>query len=137
MSGIGGQRWSFEGLYMKSSTSERPQPGDITVTPVRSGYLLGRVVPQRGPGPWWEYVGIEAEIEDAIAVARRLASRDMAKAWLFDGYERYDPLPLEESQPAPVPESPDTDAVYQKAIVRTRSVSAPPSVKASQRSRRR
>ena len=113
-------------------------PGDITVTPLRHGYLIGRVLPQRGPGPWWEYVGIETDVEGAIELARHLARRDNVRAWLFDGCDRYEQLPLDQPHPALEPEPrQDADADDQKAIIRTKRVSAPPSVNASQRSRRR
>ena len=117
---------------------EDRRPGDITVTPVRTGYLLGRVLPQRGPGPWWEYIGVELDFADAVAHAQRLAARDNVNAWFLEGEDRWRPLPLDDPAPAPAPgSSPEADAAYQNAMVRTRRVNAPPRVKASQRSRRR
>ena len=68
-------------------------PGDITVTRIPSGYLLGRAIEQIGPGPWWEYIAIVARRADALSHARTLAKRDGVKAWLHqsgDAYERID-----------------------------------------------
>ena len=28
-------------------------PGDLTITRIHTGYMLGRVSEQSGPGPWW------------------------------------------------------------------------------------
>jgi hypothetical protein len=127
----------FECFTMERPGPEDRRPGDITITPLRNGYLLGRVLPERGPGPWWEYVGIESDFEKALAHARHLARRDEVNAWLFDGHDRYRLLPADEPESEPLPESsPGGNAESQKAIVRTRRVNAPPSVKASHRSRR-
>ena len=40
-------------------------PGDITVTLVHSGFLIGRVMPQDGAGPWWEYIRTVADQDEA------------------------------------------------------------------------
>jgi hypothetical protein len=123
---------------MNDPTADTRRPGDITVTPLRHGYLLGRVLPQRGPGPWWEYVGIETDVESAMALARHLARLEEVRAWFYDGHDHYSPLPTEDSDAISGHESnPEIDALYQKVIVRTTKVRTPPSVKASQRSRRR
>ncbi len=56
-------------------------PGDITVTAVPNGFLIGRVLPQSGFGPWWEYIKIAATHESALHDALALASAADARAW--------------------------------------------------------
>jgi hypothetical protein len=65
-------------------------PGDITVTKIPSGYLIGRALEQLGKGPWWEYVRIMREYDDAVGYAQSLATHDGVRAWLHlqgDEYE--------------------------------------------------
>ena len=57
-------------------------PGDITVTKVHRGYLIGRALEQMGPGPWWEYVAVVAKQEDAYRLARTIANDAGVRAWL-------------------------------------------------------
>jgi hypothetical protein len=57
-------------------------PGDITVTLVHSGFLIGRAMPEDGPGPWWQYIQTVATQEEAFVIARELAARTGARAWL-------------------------------------------------------
>ena len=56
-------------------------PGDITVTEVHRGYLIGRALEQMGPGPWWEYVAVVAKLEDALRLAQTIASDAGVRAW--------------------------------------------------------
>jgi hypothetical protein len=70
-------------------------PGDITVTKIHTGYLLGRALEQQGPGPWWTYVATASTRESAIQLAKDLAARSGGKAWLHDSGDDYDPLPDE------------------------------------------
>ena len=82
-----------------SSTTDSPQPGkcclpgDITVTRVHTGYLLGRALKPLGPGagPWWEFIATVATFDDAIHHATTLARQEDACAWLHirdDEYRR-------------------------------------------------
>jgi hypothetical protein len=52
----------------------RCTPGDITLMPVRGGFLIGRVLPEKGPGPWWEFIKMVPDRADAIEQAGRLLS---------------------------------------------------------------
>jgi len=69
------------------------RPGDITVTKVPSGYLIGRARPELGPGPWWEYVAIASSFTEAATKAHALAKAKDAKAWFHTGGDEYEPLP--------------------------------------------
>ena len=70
-------------------------PGDITVTKVPSGYLIGRSLPELGPGPWWEYVAIVSTFTEAATRAHALAKESQTKAWLHQTGDDYEPLPSE------------------------------------------
>jgi hypothetical protein len=72
-------------------------PGDITVARVYSGWLIGRAMPPIGPGPWWEYIGLAAALEQAVQQARGLAKLAGVRAWFHEGGERYKPIPLDDS----------------------------------------
>jgi hypothetical protein len=67
--------------------------GDITVTKIPTGYLIGRALVQNGPGPWWEYVTIFSTYEDALRQARAMAHATGRNAWLHKGGDDYEPLP--------------------------------------------
>ena len=69
------------------------QPGDITVTRIHTGYLIGRALPEQGPGPWWQYVAVLEHYEDAEVVARQMSARAGTKAWLHREGDIYEPLP--------------------------------------------
>jgi hypothetical protein len=64
-------------------------PGDITITPIPRGYMIGRALEQIGPGPWWEYIRIVKDLEVALTEARALASAAMVRAWMHEGGETY------------------------------------------------
>jgi hypothetical protein len=68
------------------------RPGDITVTPVPSGFMIGRAMPQIGPGPWWQYVKVVAEYDDAMQLATQLAREDNARAWFHLQNDEYDEI---------------------------------------------
>jgi hypothetical protein len=57
--------------------------GDITVTPVPSGFMIGRSMPQNGPGPWWQYIRVMSDYDAAVTFARDIAREDRAQAWLY------------------------------------------------------
>ena len=68
-------------------------PGDITVTKVHTGYLLGRALPELGPGPWWEFIAIVSTFTEAATKATALAEAHNASAWVHTGGDNYDRLP--------------------------------------------
>jgi hypothetical protein len=69
-------------------------PGDITVTKIPTGYLLGRALEPRGTGhgPWWEYISIVASYDDALHQARTLARMYDVRAWLHKSGDEYERL---------------------------------------------
>ncbi len=67
-------------------------PGDITVSKVYSGFLIGRAIERKGPGPWWEYIATVASFRQASLRAHKLAKADGVRAWLHVGWETYEPL---------------------------------------------
>jgi hypothetical protein len=75
-----------------SKQSRCCQDGDITVTQVPSGYLVGRVLPKLGPGPWWEYVALISGFPEATGHAVALARASGARAWLYKGDNAYEAL---------------------------------------------
>jgi len=72
-------------------------PGDITVTPIYSGFMLGRALPERGPGPWWEYIKVVREFDAAVREARALAQAANMFAWFHEGGDVYKPIPFDDS----------------------------------------
>jgi len=75
---------------------EACQPGDITVTKVPRGFLIGRAIREVGPGPWWTYVGI---VEDRVTAVRRalaLAAACGVRAWFHETGYRFRRIMAEE-----------------------------------------
>ena len=70
-------------------------PGDITITQVFSGWMLGRALEQIGPGPWWSFIRIVADYDTAVRDAVALARESGVRAWLHTGGEEYEPIPLD------------------------------------------
>jgi hypothetical protein len=70
-------------------------PGDITVTAVHGGFLVGRVLSSRGPGPWWEYIRTRKSLREAVKDAVSLAKATNHVAWFQVGREDYEPIPLD------------------------------------------
>jgi hypothetical protein len=67
------------------------RPGDITVTPVPSGFMIGRALAETsGPGPWWEYIKLTTSYEEAVAMSRELAAETRTRAWFHLHGENYD-----------------------------------------------
>lgn len=64
------------------------------MTRIPNGYLLGRVVEQQGPGPWWTYVATVSTLDAAMAEARRLAAKAGVRAWLHQQHDQYEPIDL-------------------------------------------
>jgi hypothetical protein len=73
-------------------------PGDITVTKIPSGYLIGRALDPIGPGPWWSYVAIVSTFEDAQRRAWALAGASRVNVWLHKSGDDYEALPAPEGQ---------------------------------------
>lgn len=67
-------------------------PGDITVTKIPSGHLIGRALQQLGKGPWWEYVTIMTDYDDAVGYAQSLAAQNGVRAWLHVSGDEYEQL---------------------------------------------
>jgi len=57
--------------------------------------MVGRSLPDKRPGPWWEYVAIVSTFTEAATRAHALAKESQAKAWLHQAGDDYEPLPLE------------------------------------------
>lgn len=75
------------------------QPHDITVMPSPSGYLVGRILPPKPHGPWWEYLETIPDLAAALARARELAREHQARAWFYQGTYR---------QIAPIEDAPES-----------------------------
>ena len=67
-------------------------PGDITITKIPTGYLIGGAAERKGPGPWWHYVAIVSTFEEAARHARTLTNLGGVKAWIHEGGDDYAPL---------------------------------------------
>ena len=72
-----------------------PRSGDLTVTPVHGGFLIGQIRSVGGPGPWWDLVAATASFGDALETARRRALAHHAHAWLQVGADDYRAIDLE------------------------------------------
>ena len=75
-----------------TNTNSCCEVGDITVTKIYTGYLIGRVIPQIGPGPWWEFIAIVRTFTDASHHAVTIARRDGVRAWLHKSGDDYELL---------------------------------------------
>ena len=71
-------------------------PGDITVTPIYSGFLVGRALPQQGAGPWWQYIKTFGELQEAVTHARQLAMAASVRGWFHEG-DTYIQIQLDDS----------------------------------------
>ena len=69
------------------------QPGDVTVTPVSDGFMLGRVIPeQQVGGPWWTLLRIVSGKGTAIAQAVAAAAAGNHRIWYSEDAGRYTSL---------------------------------------------
>lgn len=64
-------------------------PGDIVVTQIHSGFLIGRAMPEDGEGPWWQYIRTIADQDEALRVAIGLAAASNTRAWLHLEGDQY------------------------------------------------
>jgi hypothetical protein len=69
-------------------------PGDITVTPIPEGYIIGRALEQIGSGPWWQYIATTRDFQVAVNLAKELADSASVRAWMHDAADKYTPIPL-------------------------------------------
>src|SRR5579871_2342640 len=66
---------------MRPDAPDCCEPGDITISEIPDGFLIGRNLPKLGLGPWWEYVGIVRTRAEAIR--RALAeTRERGRVWM-------------------------------------------------------
>jgi hypothetical protein len=77
---------------VKTDNDSCCRPGDITVTPIPSGFMVGRALPEIGQGPWWQYIKVVGEYEDAMQLALQLADEDNARAWYHRQNDEYDEI---------------------------------------------
>lgn len=74
------------------SPTRRCVPGDLLVTEVHSGYLVGRIIPRVGLGPWWTFITVVNERDAAVEQARVMALTEGVRAWLQTRPNEYDLL---------------------------------------------
>jgi hypothetical protein len=74
-------------------------PGHITVTKIPTGFLIGRAMKRKGPGPWWEYIKTVTSFHQATIQAHKLANAAGVRAWLHVGGDQYEPLPKWKRRP--------------------------------------
>jgi len=74
--------------------------GDIIVSPIPGGYLVGRLRARTPPdeGMAWEYIRTEADLQAAIRFARQVAERASVGAWVCQGETEFLTIPLGTSQ---------------------------------------
>ena len=75
---------------MPSTTS-----GDIVVSPIPGGYLIGRVRTRTPPdeGLGWEFIRTEVDLQAAIKFARQVADRASVGAWVSHGDVEFRKIP--------------------------------------------
>ena len=83
---------------MPADHARHGDPGDIIVMAIPGGFMLGRVLPDLGPGPWWEYIKVASDQDAAMKEARSMADQANVHAWVNRHGHEYAPIP-------PVPES--------------------------------
>jgi hypothetical protein len=74
------------------------RPGDITLTPVHGGFLIGRVLPDKGPGPWWDLIKVVLNREAAIEDGRRLLVPGRTRMWFHEGGDLSRAVPIDFSE---------------------------------------
>jgi len=65
--------------------------GDIIVSAIPGGYLIGRLRARTPPddGLAWEYIRAETDLHAAIKFARQIAERAGVASWTCDGDEEF------------------------------------------------
>jgi hypothetical protein len=56
--------------------------------------MIGRALPEIGPGPWWTYIKIVSDRDDAVRQAKALAAEAGSRAWFHEEGDMYHPIPL-------------------------------------------
>jgi hypothetical protein len=69
------------------------RPGDLVISAVHGGFLIGQLLDERGPGPWWGYVATAGNLADAIELAQQRAELECSQSWLQSGHGDYVALP--------------------------------------------
>ena len=83
----------------RAQQEERCVPGDVTVTKIPAGFLIGRALEREGRGPWWEYIGTVVSFRQAVLRGHKLANKAGVHAWLHVSGTRYEPLPKWKPRP--------------------------------------
>ncbi len=65
-------------------------PGDIAVTPVPQGLMVGRAMAGSASGQSWECVKVLTYYEDAVELACELAARESTRAWFHKNHNEFD-----------------------------------------------
>jgi hypothetical protein len=84
-------------LHRTVAVSERVlhdccESGDILVMEVYSGFVIGRIIPKIGPGPWWNFVTVVGDRDAAVDQARAMARAEGFRAWFQHHPNEYEPL---------------------------------------------
>jgi hypothetical protein len=87
--------------WMSESRESCCLPGDITITQVFSGWMIGRALEQIGPGPWWAFIRIVPDYDTAVREAAVLARASGVRAWLHKGGEDYEPIAVDDGAGGP------------------------------------
>ena len=78
--------------FSQSNPDTCCEPGDVTLTNIPRGFLIGRAVARTGDGPGWEFIAIVKEERDAVHHAATLARVDGTRAWRHLRGDEYEPL---------------------------------------------
>ena len=81
---------------MSKAKDDSCVPGDITISQVQRGWMLGRVLPMENSGPWWEYLDVVAELPEAVKRGKVLARTAAVRLWVHTGRGHYDPVALDD-----------------------------------------
>ena len=80
---------------MSDSNGDRFRPGDITISQTPRGWMIRRLLPMEGRGPWWEYLDVVKELPEAVRRGRALARHSATKLWFYNGAGQYDAIPVD------------------------------------------
>jgi hypothetical protein len=78
--------------FSQSNPDTCCEPGDVTLTNIPRGFLIGRAVERMGNGPWWEFIAIVRSERDALHHAATLARVEGTRAWRHVRDDDYEPL---------------------------------------------
>ena len=80
-----------------SPANECCEPGDVILTKVYSGWLLGHALEAIGPGPWWSYIAIVKDFDTALHQGRTIARNNSVALWFERDAETFIPIALDDS----------------------------------------